>query len=439
MPYQQGKEKRLPHERASRLGHLDVLKSELVEKFCDSFEETGNAPPLHTCSWQGVPTGGAVLPLIFGVDGSLQVIQSKTPPHKALAFVKTALLRLDTVALSAVNKESPHPFVLRDLMDGAALYHATVFPLRNIAVSGVSLYNAVRQGIFESVKDASLSAEPMETLKWLMYEKWDSNNKSLPLFQCPHCEENVATLPYNAEQGKCSNCNGELLITDVLGFHQEMGEDSAPDIIASNYMLVHETLLLFTGIRHFWENSKDTLKDCLFVKDGPLAIRAQYSKMVAPIRRFLAYAKAQGVIVNIVGQEKTGYFVDHLELIGSSAPVPSISIPNDFYIKTQIQHRSENGDAYGIYTNYGAKVFVRLNDYHKMVISIPTGNFTVNPSEADLIGADRIFPTLYTILSSRYESALLPIELAHGIASLSTYPSAQILKMFAETHMKKQQ
>ena len=72
-----------------------------------------------------------------------------------------------------------------------------------------------------------------------------------------------------------------------------------------------------------------------------------------------------------------------------------------------------------------------------MVISIPTGKFLANPTIDDLIGANRIFPTLATILSSRYESALLPVELANGIASLSTYPSAQILKMFAETHMNK--
>jgi len=228
-----------------------------------------------------------------------------------------------------------------------------------------------------------------------------------------------------------------LLVTDVLGFHLEMGEDSAPDIIASNYMLVHETLLLFTGIRHFWDNSKDTLRDCLFVKDGPLAIRAQYSKMVAPIRRFLAHAKDKGVTVNLVGQEKTGYFVDHLELIGSSAPVPSLFIPNDSYIKTQIQHRPDRGVPYGNDTNYGAKVFVRLNDYHKMVLSIPTGKFLANPGLGDLLGAERIFSSLGTILSSRYESALLPVELANGVASLSTYPSAQVLKMFAESHMKK--
>jgi hypothetical protein len=54
-------------------------------------------------------------------------------------------------------------------------------------------------------------------------------------------------------------------------------------------------------------------------------------------------------------------------------------------------------------------------------------------SMPELDGVDRIFATLPTILSSRHEGALLPVELAHGVASLSTYPSAHILKVFTDT------
>ena len=48
-----------------------------------------------------MPLGVAdVLPIVFGVDGSMQRIESETPPYKTLAFVKTALLRIDRYALS---------------------------------------------------------------------------------------------------------------------------------------------------------------------------------------------------------------------------------------------------------------------------------------------------------------------------------------------------
>jgi hypothetical protein len=197
-------------------------------------------------------------------------------------------------------------------------------------------------------------------------------------------------------------------------------------------MNIHETLLLFTGIRYFWEKKKEVLKSCLFVKDGPLSIRAQYSKLVKPIRRFIAFAHDQGNLVNIIGQEKTGTFFDHLQLIGNNAPIQSIFIPNDQYIKEKIQNRPNRGALYGKDTNYGVKVFVKISNYHQAVLNIPTGNYVANPILLNLIGVERIFSTLPTILSSRYEGALLPIELAHGVASLSTYPSAQILKIFAE-------
>ncbi len=430
MPYRGGE--RLPSERASRLGHLEVLKSELVNKLVKNFEESSVNKITTKLTWEPIPKDGKPLPLVFGIDGSMQPIESETPPYKRLVFVKTALLRIDQFALSKIDKDSPHPFALRDILADSALYHATVFPLRHVSIPGQSTYHAIRGIIFESLKDKSLDGEPIETLKWIAYEKWDGKQKQLPLFECPHCEKTVATLPYDAETGKCPECNGDLFLTDMLGFHQEMAPDSAPDTIATTYMSIHEVLLLFTGVRYYWEKNKDVLSKCLFVKDGPLAIRAQYSKLVAPIRRFLSFAKDQGYPIHIVGQEKSGKFYDHLELIGRNVPEGHIFIPGDQYIKEEIQHRPNTGAPYGKDTNYGVKVFVKINNYHQMVLNIPIGEFVENPTLSNLIGAKNIFATLPTILSNRFEGALLPVELANGIASLSTYPSAQILKIFME-------
>jgi len=430
MPFQPGRG--LPGERASRLGHLDVLNSDLVRSIRESFEDPrpGTLPP--QAAWDPLPVGGEPLPVIYAVDGSLQVLEDDTPPYKSVAYVKTALLKIDQDELSKIDKVSPHPFALRDLLADAAQYHATLFPLRNIMVSGSSNYDTVRKIIFDSFCDPSLEREVIETFKWLAYEKWDGAEKELPLFECPHCDQTVATLPYDAEQGRCPVCMGHLYVTDMLGFHLDMVTDSAPNTIATTYMSVHETLLLFTGIRHFWEHHKAMLRYSLFVKDGPLSIRAQYSKLVNPIRRFLVHARDHGYPIHLIGQEKSGTFYDHLQLIGAAAPNGSFFIPGDQYVKEQIQNRPDRGAPYGRDTNYAAKLFVKLNDYDKMIINIPTGEFVVDPEEGNLLGGGRIFATLPTILSSRFEGALLPVELAHGLASLSTYPSGHILKIFSE-------
>ena len=439
MPYTAGN--KLPGERASKLGHLDVLKSPLVQQLVHSFEQDTQVMSAYDIGWQPFPAPGKPLDLIFAVDGSIQVIEDELPPHKSLAFVKTALLRLDQVALAKIDKETPHPFAIRDLMSESALYHATVFPLRHVQIPGMTVYDAVRETIFQSMKDASLSCQPMETLKWLAYEKWAGTRKELPGFQCPHCENDQATLPFDAEEGICSGCGHKLFITDMLGFHLEMVQDAASDSVATAYMSIHETLLLFTGIRYYWETNRELLKRCLFIKDGPLQIRAQYSKLVNPIRRFLLRAHNEGIPIVILGQEKTGNFTDHLNLIGRDAPENHFFIPDHKYICEQIQHRPANGAAYGTDTNYGVKVFLLYGNRYKFVFNIPIneamGTFIVKPEVDSLISFDRILGTLPRLLSSRFENGLMPIELANSVASLSTYPSSQVLKIFADTSIVK--
>lgn len=442
MPYQKGY--RLPGERASKLGHLEVIQCPLVQELCKNFEDPEYSPVASGTTWEDTPKDGKELKIIFSSDGSLQTIESPQPPYKAIAFVKTALLKLDQYAVSKLNKESPNPFALRDMMKRAALYHATAFPLRHVLIEGKTIYHTVRDIIYESVKDSgmnnSLEGAMMETLKWIAYEKWNPDNKDgLEPFGCPHCHENRATLPFNEEKGKCPNCGGDIYITDMFGLHLNMQEDFAPNQVASDYMAASETLMIFSPIRYYWENSRETLKNCLMVKDGPLSLRATLAKLSAPIRRFFKFAQENGYEIAMIGQEKSGAFFDHLQLIGENAPVESTFIPDNSYIRNEIQHSNLRG-IYGTDTNYGAKLFIKLSDYHKMVINVPTGErgeFVENPSISHLIAIGNIIATLPSILSNRFEGALLPIELANGVASLSTYPSAKALELFAEA-IKKQ-
>ncbi|MBN2348216.1 MAG: hypothetical protein JXJ22_05235 [Bacteroidales bacterium] len=438
MPYQQGN--RLPPERASKLGHLEVIQSDLVQKLCKSFNDPEFVEQTNTISkWEQLPIDGIELKIIFSTDGSIQVIENPNPPFKAIAFVKSALLRVDQYAIAKIDKDTPNPFALRDLMKESALYHSTAFPLRNVFIEGKTNFNSIREIMFESVKDKglndSLEGAMMDTLKWIAYEKWlDIPKQELERFGCPHCEKNVATLPYNEEKGKCPECGGEIFITDMFGLHQSMTDDFAPNQVASDYMGVSETLMIFTPIRFYWETNRVILKNCLFVKDGPLSLRATLAKLSAPIRRFFEYAKSKEIEVAMIGQEKSGQFYDHLQLIGNSASPNSFFIPDNRYIQEHIKHNN-TAAVYGADTNYGAKLFVKMNDYHKMVINIPTGErgeFVTSPSQIHLINFKNIIATIPKILSNKFEGALLPIELANKIASLSTYPSAKALELFAD-------
>lgn len=433
MPYQAGK--RLPGEHANYSGHLDVIKSESVRKLVESFKTSGSAL-VNKSVWSPIPISDEPLHRIFCADGSMVPIISDEEPFREIAFVKTALLGLDQYAISKLDKHSPHPLAVRDILADSAVKHSTAFPLKNVSMAGMNTFETIRHVLFDSINDPSFDGHILDTLKWLVYRKWDGVPKPLPYFGCPHCwetsERNLATLSYDSITGNCPSCGGDLLLTDYLGFHQSMSPDSAPEQVPTDYMLIHETLLLLTGIRYFWEKRKEMLHDSLFIKDGPLSIRAQYSKLVEPIREFFEFAAKQGFPVYMVGQEKSGNFYDHLAFIGRRAPEGQMFIPSNRYIKEQIQGRPNTGDPYGKYTNYGAKIFVKLSQYTNMVLNIPFGRFKPDPLLSDLIGAPRIFATIPGILSYQYEGALLPIQLANGVASLSTYPSAHILGIFAQ-------
>ncbi|NMV41859.1 hypothetical protein [Ralstonia insidiosa] len=443
MPYGQGA--RLPGEAASKLGHLAVIESEWVRSLVEDFEsaKTLDSDPSGTI-WQSFdPSGIRPLTGIWAVDGSFVPVRSGQKPPKEVAFVKTALLMLDKAKLDAIDKDLPHPLLLRDALKDSGVQHATVFPLRNVRTSLGTNYEAVRHIVRDSMR-VDQGGGFYETMKWLSYRKWEPQSKSSsPGFECPNCGQQIDEgLPYDADESVCPHCDAKVFLSDVWGFHLEMGEDSAPDSLASSYMLVMEHLMLFTAVRLMWHHSDQSLvSDTLFIKDGPLTLRSQYSKLVPNIRAFLQYAKDQGRPVHMIGQEKSGAFFDHLASVVRFAHPQERGEPASFaplshaFVRSEVYRSPDQSNPYGLRTNWGEKLYVKLDPGTYMVLNVPTGNYLNaddRPVSEDLIGLQRILATLPSLVSHKFEGALYPIELANGIASMSSYPSATILQRFLE-------
>ena len=442
MPY--ASSGKLPGESASKLGHLGVVKSAWVRSLVEAFdaETQADSDPSDT-QWQEFdPAAAEPLRNVWAVDGSFVAVKTQEKPPREVSFVKTALLAVDRAKLEGIDREHPHPLLLRDVLTGSAVFHATVFPLKNIRTPMGSNYNAVRHIVRDSMK-ADEGGAFYETLKWLAYQRWSPFRTDSPAFDCPHCSRRIDDgLRVDADEGKCPNCGKSVFLTDMIGFHLDMDEESAPESVASSYMLVMETLMLFTAIRLLWGHSdKGLVSDTLFIKDGPLTLRSQYSKLVPPIRAFLQRAKESGRPVHVIGQEKSGAFFDHLAAIRRFAPPavagdkPAYAVLTHEYVRREVYRSPDLSNPYGMRTNWGEKVFVKLDPSCAMVLNVTTGEYDQDaafPKASDLIGLDRILATLPSIVSHKFEGALFPIELANGIASMSSYPSAAILQRFVE-------
>jgi hypothetical protein len=432
-------------ESASKLGHLTLIESPWINDLVSGFERVDGLVGDPTATpWQSIdPSAATLLPRIWAVDGSFVSVRSSDSPPREVAFVKTALVLLDRERMDNIDRHFPHPLDLRDAMADSGLFHATAFPLRHIRTALGNNYTAVRHIIRDSIAIEQDGAF-YQTLKWLAYRKWANLPVASPAFQCPHCTGDIETgLPPDADKGNCPHCGEEVFLTDMPGFHQEMSEEGAPESIASAYMLLMEHLMLFTPVRLSWHSRDPKLiSETLFLKDGPLTLRGQYSKLVEPIRSFLQHAKNSDRPVHIVGQEKTGAFVDHLTEIARFAPPhdrgepPAVAVLTHDFVRREVQRMPERANPYGLKTNWGEKVYLKLDPGTFMVLSIPTGEYKERgdfPVPTDLIGLKRILATLPELVSRRFEGGLYPIELANGIASLSSYPSAKILQRFLET------
>src|SRR4026208_1232862 len=152
MPYEQGT--RLPGESASKLGHLRVIDSEWVKELISAFEYSTSSPKDESNTvWSAFdPSSAKPLARVFAVDGSFSTITSTDYPQREVSFVKTALLRIDKSKLDKIDKESPHPLLLQDALAQSALYHSTVFPLKNIRSKLGTNYEAIRNIVRDSMK-----------------------------------------------------------------------------------------------------------------------------------------------------------------------------------------------------------------------------------------------------------------------------------------------
>ncbi len=429
---------RLPFETASKLGHLSVVESDWVKSILEDLEtdDLNNGAGFDDSIWKKYELGSAKpLKYIWVADGSyVSVVENK----KEVAFVKTALMTIDRDKITKIDQHYPHPLLLQEIMKDSALFHATVFPLKNLKGEKGNVYNTVRHIVYDSMK-IDEEGQYFETLKWIAYKKWEKTENASPGFECPCCWEKVDSgFPYNKDEWDCPRCNGKLYLTDMLGFHLDMNEDNASDSVASTYMLIMEMLMLFTVIRLQWKNKDQSIvSETLFIKDGPMTLGGQYSKLVPNIREFFLYAKQYGRPIHIMSGEKSGNYFEHLsnisKFVKNEEGIIKYAVLNHGYIRREIQRAPEHVNPYGSRTNWGEKVFVVLDQNTHLALNMTTGNYDPNdsyPEECDVIGLERILETIIDLVSRKYEGALYPVVLVNGISSMSNYPSSKILKDF---------
>jgi hypothetical protein len=433
MPYQASGN--LPGESASKIGHLSVINDPLIQEMLQSFRkvtpEASIQEELSCCLHRIDLDNASGIDFVIAIDGSLSDVPNSLAQHKMLSYIKVASLCISMSQLKKAQRPIVDPEYVREILSKHADTFSTALPLTNVQIPGKSQFETIRSVIqltFEKVVDGAL----LDTLNFLVSQSWSDKPTYTPSFSCPYCISQV-DVPRGELKFTCTSCAKPLTVVDYLGLLMGVQEDSNDNAVAVDLLVVMEHLWLVSYLRTLIAKGPKYHGRVLLLKDGPLMLRGQYSRLIQPIRAYLQHLRDKGLTFYIAGVEKTGAFVTHIEEIKAWFTGPgAVFVPSNDYILRRIKHVGGEGTQYGERVLYGAKVYLRLDERNVVVLNIPTGTYKLEPVFDDLIGFESIALLLGRLNSRQFQNALLPIVAVNKIASMAFYPSNNILERFTD-------
>ena len=428
---------RFPLERASKLGHVKLIEHEHVSRLIRQFERADTAAdaPIGGISGRIDLLVPSQIRFVVAIDGGQAVIPNEVRRDKRIAFIKVCamLIRREDIAFLRQNPVID-PRDLAKMFDGGVWFQAAVLPLAGISIPGESVKETIRKTV-----DAVLEYTKLyETLNYLVSRIWDpsydmnpNTNPRAPHMDCLRCGVAV-WLPRNAINFECPSCHYPHRLGDYLGIAQEAPEDWTREEAVMSLRSALETLTLFHFIIRYSQSQPEVLPQTLFLKDGPLLLRAQLSRLVEPIRALIVAVRDRGLRLQLAGIEKNGELVDHIEDLKKHLPDPGdYFLPTVRYMIEEVAGLQYDPTKYRNRVQYGSKVVLRLGPDHVVPLDIPTGDFLPEPTMKDLIGFTETAGVLAEMTSYSHDNALIPIKLVNEYSSISERPSGDILKAFA--------
>ncbi|MED4012937.1 hypothetical protein P4606_19795 [Priestia aryabhattai] len=427
----------MPTEYASKLGHLPIVKDEFVSKLIKDFEsfsledETTN---ILRCE-NFVTEKETSISSIISVDGSCSHIVNPIINKKSVSFIKVATLMISLQQLQKAQATIVDPTLISEIISKYADTISTVLPLNNVRIKELTPLETIRKVINATLKEKN--AMLYDTLKFLVFRQWDPHSIPTTEFGCPVCNKtNIINGEFDEFNCNNNKCKSKVYLSDYISLHKQFDEEYTNESLAMSFMQVIEHLLFMSYLRILYQEKKNRLSQILLMKDGPLALHAQYSRLVNPIRDFIQHLKDSDIKAYIVGIEKSGPFFDHAEILSKRLKqAGAFLIPDNKYIFSHIKHGNSNTTSYGERVLYGSKLFVKIDNNNVVVATIPTGNYCENPKINDLYGLEDIVNMLLKLKSKQYANALLPIVAVNKLASMSVYPTNNILQKFFEKNI----
>lgn len=267
----------------------------------------------------------------------------------------------------------------------------------------------------------------------------------LKIYRCPTCRKGPLEIEDKEEQQYCPFCKADVYPTDCLRLWEEINDYQSNQIAISRLMLILEHIIPVHYMRFFYQRAYLNLTRMAFFLDGPLAIYGSAAWMHRSIMIFLTdinkklERKGQPPLL-VIGLQKTGQVVDHINLIDRSIPRNRLfAIDDEYRYKYILSGREPSSQGFGFETYYGqdfiyktpsSRTFVFGLPYPYESKDLPGGDF---PSEKikwkKYPQLDRAIRLINHLESDLYKNAVVPIALAHRYTAISLQPGGKVLDL----------
>ena len=436
----------MPAALASKLDGVCTADDPLVQEMLNSFREAApdsDEPPAPSRLGRidFTSDAAAALESVIAVGASLTSIPNPLAPQKVVGYIKVATVRLDLRDVAQLTSPVVNPESVGRLLRTNSHTQSAVVPMGSVRVPGRTLLQTLRHVLHATLEKFEGGAL-YDTLDYLVSCGWDDNaepwragSKARPHFLCPFCEAHVS-FPRRRRQFACRACGVVLTLVDYLGLLTDATEATSDSTVAMNLKGVLEHLTVLTLLRrlaaqeHGAAAAPGAAGRVLLLKDGPLMLRGQCTRLVEPIRAYLRHLHASGARFHLAGVDREGAFVNHcnaLEPWLKAEGEGAVFVPENKYVLERIKHAGGAAAVYGKRGLYGSKAFCRVDDRTTLVLSVPNrkhgfDTFAHDPEAPDLVGLARAATTLRALVSRHFPTTPLPLVAVDRLCDLPQHP-----------------
>lgn len=461
-----------PREQAGKGGHSDFIRNPDVKRFLESCsylrEPSDSEAEAIAALYQPAPNREPrMLPRsVVASDAS----KSDSPINDKLPSTQVGFLKVSHVmimmdeydGLREPEANIVNPFKVAAIHRGAASITFTM-PGCNIKYKGNdNVKDSFRESLYDQLSVNRNANGAGLTLLQVLSDIFDN---SIKIKACPACKVDLLFLfSPNQTSIQCSACQKMVYATDVLRLHEGISDFGDNASMMTRMMNAIEHLLLASFILSVYKKAPHHLADVVFVMDGPLAIFGEPAKL---------HGKLQGLIFKVnqdllsqglrqmlvIGLQKTGGLMDHAKLLERFLPNGSLRLVDDKYRNDYVVGAESPADNFGHETYYGQDFIFRTERGRIFNFSIPYPFLdktltSTGPGPGSAKGDQARFATAkaeqarYGDLVQQacdlirhfemdlYESAIVPVALAHRHASISIMPGGKVLDILARTTLR---